>query len=253
MVWVNYWGYLEKSRNDTIKEIKEKTCQFRSRKCKKNRILINTLNGLPIHVFGSWHSMICLQTLLEQWLECMWIQNKGALSLAWLFQFTRWKTMIWWLAALMWMNFIDLWKLLSLYHLSLILSLITYTFWKRSGWTLPSKRNFILSSLHPSWGSQLPIYQNKHPHFTWTVYQPFPTTFPAWTPSFSKSFSANFKVKTLEFFSNIVAKVYQKRGETLMSPTVWTDLFRDFKAKLINKLEASVLFPLWFFCSRANV
>ena len=44
----NYWGSLEKSRNETIKE---KTCQFRSRKCKKNRILINTLNGLPIHVF----------------------------------------------------------------------------------------------------------------------------------------------------------------------------------------------------------
>jgi len=45
-----YWGSLEKSPNDTIKE---KTCQFRSRKCKKNRILINTLNGLPIDVFGS--------------------------------------------------------------------------------------------------------------------------------------------------------------------------------------------------------
>ena len=76
---------------------------------------------------------------------------------------------------------------------------------------------------------------------------------PAWTPSFSKSFSANFKVKTLEFFSNIVAKVYQKRGETLMSPTVWSDLFRDFKAKLINKLEASVLFPLWCFFVREPI
>lgn len=113
----------------------------------------------------------------------MWIQSKGALSLAWLFQFTRWKTMILWLAPMMWMNFIDLCNHLSLYHLSLILSLITYTFWKWSGWTLPSKRNFILSSLHP-WGSQLPIYQNKHPNFTPTVYQPFPTTFPACLNSF---------------------------------------------------------------------
>lgn len=183
----------------------------------------------------------------------MWIQCKGALSLAWIFQFTRWKTMILWLATMMWMNFIDLWKLLSLYHLSLILSLITYTSGNdQDGLFLQKETSSFPPFIHEAHSSPsikiniLTSPQQYTNHFQ-QLFQP------AWTPSFSKSFSANFKVKTLELFSNIVAKVYQKRGEMLMSPTVCTDLFRDFKAQLINKLEASVLFPLWFFCSRANI
>lgn len=160
------------------------------------------------------------------------------------------KTMILWLATMMWMNFIDLWKLLSLYHFITYHSSYhlshTLSGNDQDGLFLQKETSSFPPFIHEAHSSPsikiniLTSPQQYTNHFQ-QLFQP------AWTPSFSKSFSANFKVKTLEFFSNIVAKVYQKRDETLMSPTVWTDLFRDFKAKLINKLEASVLFPLWFF------